>query len=272
MMSVDHPVAVAEAEPLATALFPSRVPETSEVMTPEESTSLAAWRATPLGYAVYAGLAAHIVDRLGIQRGRIVSVGEGEGFLAARIAAQLPEATVIGTDICPAVVEMARARHRAPNLSYEVVPAGELGGLRRADAIVCAFALHHFTDPRGAIASMVRLLDDGGGGRLYVQDLRRDARLNTYFRVLDMYVAHNLTVAGLFRASVNAAYTRTELADLLAPHEGTREVGVIRFGQRARAAYLAAADESTLSSSLETIEGLWVEGLLDRSGAVIRPT
>ncbi len=247
----------------ATSLFPVRVPEASEAMTPEESVSLAAWRATPLGYAVYSGLACHIVDRLGVREGRILSVGEGEGFLAAQIAALVPNAQVIGTDISADVIALARTRYRAPNLTFEVAAAGDLTDFGPADGVVCSFSLHHFSDVTGGIASMVEAL--AYGGRLYVQDLRRDAALKTYFEVLDMYVAHNLTVAGLFRASVNAAYTRRELEALLSKEEGGLDVGKVRFGARARAMYCASAAESTLASSLDIIDGLWVEALLERT-------
>jgi SAM-dependent methyltransferase len=252
---------------LATELFPVRKPESSEAMTPEESAAFSSWGENPQGLAVYGALASHIVERLGLERGRIVSVGEGEGLLASLLAARLPLATIVGTDICPEVVARARARHKATNLSYEVVPVLELVGVGSADVVVCAFALHHFADPVASIANMVGLLS--AGGLLYIEDLRRDATLASYSKLLKMYEGVNPTMADLFRASVNAAYTQTELDGLLSRHEGEREVGLVRFRDSARATYenVDASQRMPLPEALEIVEGVWMEGVVRRRGA-----
>jgi SAM-dependent methyltransferase len=252
---------------LATELFPVRKPESSEAMTVEESASFSSWGESPQGLAVYGALASHIVDRLEVDHGRIVSVGEGEGLLASQIAARLPRAAVVGTDICPEVVARAQKRHQAANLSYEVVPVLELERVGKADAVVCAFALHHFADPVTSVAKMVSLL--APGGVLYIEDLRRDARLASYSKLLAMYEGVNLTMAGLFRASVNAAYTRGELEALLSPHAGGREVGLVRLGQNPRATYEAVDEKKRmpLRDALEIIEGVWMEGVLRYAGS-----
>jgi SAM-dependent methyltransferase len=246
----------------ATSLFPKRVPEATEAMSPAESGAHAAWTSSPQGRAVYAALATHVVQRLATTRGQIVSVGEGEGLLAHEIANQLPSCSVIGTDISADAVERARTKHQAPNLRYEVAAAAEIGRLGPSGAVICAFALHHFADPGAAIRAMVEATT--AGGRVYIQDLRRDANLGVYTRMVDMYAGIDPVVASTFRASVNAAYTPEELAALLAPHAGKAEVGRVKLGDAAREAYRKTDPNHgfSLDEALAVVDGLWVEALL----------
>jgi SAM-dependent methyltransferase len=249
---------------IATSIFPTRVPEATEAMAPAESAAHAAWTTSPQGRAVYAALATHIVQRLEVKSGQIVSVGEGEGLLASEMARQLRGCTVIGTDISADAVERARAKHQAPNLRYEVAAASEIGRFGSSEAVVAAFALHHFADPVAAIRAMVGATV--AGGRVYVQDLRRDARLGVYFRMLDTYVGIDPIVAATFRASVNASYTEDDLRALLAPHPGRVEVGLVRFGEAACDVYRKTDPDHrfSLNEALAIVEGLWLEGLLVR--------
>lgn len=250
----------------ATALFPCRVPEPAEAMTPTESAALAAWQQSPLGRAVYDGLAAHVVAALGPAPARVLCVAEGEGLLAARLAARLPGAAVVGTDLCPEVVGRARARHPAPNLRFEPASAYALGRLGPVDAVVCAFSFHHFSAPADALAQMRDVL--APGGRLYLMDLRRDADLGSYFRRLDDYVGVAPEVARLFRMSVNAAWTTAELSALLDATGGwaRRSGGPVAFGAPGRGALAGALEPALVAASLRDIEGLWQEVVAVRGG------
>ncbi len=257
---------LAEVEGRATELFPARVPEPTEVMTPEESAALATWQASPLGRGVYAGQAQHAIERLELSTGRVVSVGEGEGRLAWELARRLPQAEVIGVDLCPEAVGAARRKHQAPNLRFEVASAEDLSAFAPARAVVCMFALHHLARPQVSLASMAALLAPGGGA--YFMDLRRDASLGAYYRRLDEYVAVAPQVAPLFRASIAAAYTDRELADLLAPFtaDGEVEVGRVEWGAAARAAFREQEPEAalTLPPLLQDTRGLWCEAVARR--------
>ncbi|MEZ6188649.1 MAG: class I SAM-dependent methyltransferase [Planctomycetota bacterium] len=245
-----------DVEETTTGLFPHRVPEASEAMTPAESDALAAWQASPTGSAVYAALGQHIAELLGLSGGRLLSVGEGEGRLASELASRMPHVQVLGTDLCPHTVEAARQKHAAPNLEFQTSSAYDLEPLGSFDAVVCVFTLHHFEDAARALASMQRVLKPGG--QLYVMDLRRDASAGAYFRWLDVYVDQVLPVAGLFRASVNAAYTSRELTELLSGWTSP-SVGRVCWGEAAQQAFreVDPAAEVTLPALQLDVDGLW---------------
>jgi SAM-dependent methyltransferase len=245
----------------------TRTPEPAEAMTPAESAALAGWQASPTGRALYAALATHALERLRPAAGaRILCVGEGEGTLAAQLAARLPSAHVVGTDVCPDAVRAARERHQASNLRFEVASAYDLAAFAGVDAVVCVFALHHFADPAAALRQLGQVLAPDGRG--YLMDLRRDADLDAYRRRLAAYQQEAPVVAHLFAMSVDAAHTRPELAALL---EGARLAGVVEqvaLGALARAAFEAEdpAAEHTLPEVLADVDGLWQESVFTRRG------
>ena len=254
---------LADVHDPATALFPVRVPEPTEAMTPEESASLVAWQETPTGSAIYSALAAHVASRVPVRSGRLLSVAEGQGLLAARLARRLPGVSVVGTDVCPEVVARAQADHlpkAGDNLSYEVASTYDLGKLGKFDAVVCLFSFHHFFEPELALAQMIGVLRPGGW--LYLMDLRRDASAGSYFRRLDDYVQVALPVARLFRNSVQAAHTVAELRSLLGEHRSQLlDVGRIDWGDGAWEAYRR---EDRLGYEIARVEvpGLWLDAVL----------
>lgn len=56
----------------------------------------------------------------------ILDVGSGPGSITRDFAQLVPEGRVVGVDVSPGVVEQARAKHQAPNLSFEVGDATDL--------------------------------------------------------------------------------------------------------------------------------------------------
>ncbi|HZU96356.1 MAG TPA: class I SAM-dependent methyltransferase [Planctomycetota bacterium] len=245
-----------------TATFPVRMPEKEEAMSPEESSALAGWQASPQGRAIYAALAAHVITRTGIRTGRVISVGEGEGLFAAELAARLPDATVIGTDLDPNCVARARARHRRANLRFEVASASAMERLAPASLVVCISAFHHFRDARTTLVSMGRALVPGGV--LYVQDLRRDAAEPAYKRVLTEHETIGGPIARIFTESVRASYTGRELEALFRSALPRRpEVASVAFGRAARAVIAAIdpAGEDAVEPVVTNVRGLWIEAL-----------
>lgn len=246
-----------DVEDPMTSLFPTRVPEATEPMTPTESEAFAAWQESPDGRGVYRAMAAHIVDRLDGTPTNLLSVGDGEGLLSSQLAKLLPNTHVIGTDLCPEAIRRAGERHRAPNLEYRAVSVYDLEA-QGYDAVVCMFTFHHFHQPQAGLARMIDAL--APRGQLYLMDLRRDAGAGAYFRWIDTYVRLAPPVAPLFRASINAAHTTSELEVLLSEHAGQAEVGRVRWGAAAQAAFEAESPEG-LAGFLPDADGLWVEGL-----------
>jgi len=254
----------AQLERVTTEIFPRRVPEGSEAMTPDESASLAAWQMSPQGRGLYAALAEHVKARLGLERGRIVSVGEGEGHFANELSQRLPGAEIVGTDLCPEVVRRARQKHLQPNLRFSVLPVLEIESAGPADAVVSVFALHHFEDAKAGLAAAFRAL--APRGRIFLHDLRRDASMASFESGLELYRREAPAVGPLFRASVQAAYTVAELRSILAEVAPGRRIDVrpFRFVDAAldafRGAHPAAAE--LLPGTLDLVYGLWLEALV----------
>lgn len=97
--------------------------------------------------------------------GVVLELAAGLGELSLDLAARLsPDGRVIGTDLSPRMVEMARRRHRdAGNVSFEVLDAQrtELPD-DSVDAIVCKMGLMLFDDPDAAVTECRRVLRPGG--------------------------------------------------------------------------------------------------------------
>ncbi|WP_437813059.1 methyltransferase domain-containing protein [Sorangium sp. So ce1078] len=103
--------------------------------------------------------------------GRVADMGMGSGQGSAALAQLYPRLQVIGVDIDPTVIELARSAHRHPNLSFQ------LGDIATAvfppeslDGIFDSSVLHHVTSYGGyrhanaadALAAQVEQLSPGG--------------------------------------------------------------------------------------------------------------
>jgi SAM-dependent methyltransferase len=108
---------------------------------------------------------------VGDVRGRsVLDLGCGEGFFSRRFI-QLGARRVVGVDISPAMIELARSREREDPLGVEYICAdvkdlaGELSGIERFDIVAAAYLLHYSTteqELQQMCASIVRHLPTGG--------------------------------------------------------------------------------------------------------------
>lgn len=103
---------------------------------------------------------APLLDSLGDLRGRhVLEVAFGTGHLAAEALAR--GATVVGIDVAPAMV--ALARQRVPGASFQEGDAEALPFKDgQFDAVICCFGLLHFADPTRALREAARVLKPRG--------------------------------------------------------------------------------------------------------------
>jgi len=103
---------------------------------------------------------APLLDSVGDLRGRhVLEVASGTGHLAANALAR--GATVVGVDVAPNMV--ALARQRVPDAIFregnaEALPFQD----EQFDAVLCCFGLLHFAQPAQALREAARVLKPGG--------------------------------------------------------------------------------------------------------------
>ena len=104
---------------------------------------------------------------------RVLDVGAGTGEFSARVAQLLPDAQVLGVELLPASVELARTRHAAlaPRLSFET---GDAFHLAQPDDSFDLVANRHMVQSvphvDRILAELVRVTRPGGRVHLLAED------------------------------------------------------------------------------------------------------
>jgi SAM-dependent methyltransferase len=122
---------------------------------------------------------APLLDAAHVGRGtRLLDVASGSGSLTREAARR--GARAIGTDIAPAMIELARKLN--PGLDFREASADELPFADSAfDAVVCAFGMGHFPDAERVIAEFERVLAPDGIAALSWWDGFAHNRINGIF-------------------------------------------------------------------------------------------
>ena len=121
---------------------------------------------------LYRRVASDVAEASHGQPVRILDVGSGPGDLAIEIARRLPEASFIGVDLAPAMIDMARRNVLAAGLqtriAFELADAARLpledGSI---DVVVSSLSLHHWDHPPAVFAEVHRVLRPGGSALVY---------------------------------------------------------------------------------------------------------
>lgn len=104
---------------------------------------------------------------------RVLDAGCGTGEFAARVAACMPEASVLGVDLAEELLAVARQRHAAlaPRLAFD---RGDAYRLEHADGsfdlVACRHMLQAVPHPERVIAELWRLTRPGGVLHLLAED------------------------------------------------------------------------------------------------------
>lgn len=121
---------------------------------------------------LYRRVASDVATIAGDRPVRILDIGSGPGDLAIEIARRIPVATVIGVDIAPAMIDVARRNGLAaglePSVAFELADAARLPSEDGSiDIVVSSLSLHHWDQPPAAFAEVRRVLRPGGSALIY---------------------------------------------------------------------------------------------------------
>jgi ubiquinone/menaquinone biosynthesis C-methylase UbiE len=166
--------------------------------------------------------------------GRALEVGSGPGYLGLEWLLQTSATRLVGLDISPDMVAIARNHTRELGLAGR---AEHLLGSADAlpfednafDAVFTSRSLHEWLNPCRIFAELWRVVKPGG--KLYVSDLRRDLSRSAC-NFLEQRVNSDV-IRETLRASIGAAYTMAEVLALLTMAElAGCEVVETSFGLR----------------------------------------
>lgn len=94
----------------------------------------------------------------------VLDVACGPGLVACEVAKVSRHVT--GIDLTPAMIDQARSRQQALGLANLTWAQGDAQPLPFPDGsfsrVVTRYSFHHFTDPKGVFAEMVRVCQPGG--------------------------------------------------------------------------------------------------------------
>jgi len=113
---------------------------------------------------LFAPYAADLVARAAaLTPGRVLELAAGTGAVSHALAAALPQAEIVATDLNPAMLAVAEARRSAANLAFQPADAQALPFAEaRFDLVLAQFGAMFFPDKPGAFAEARRVLAPGG--------------------------------------------------------------------------------------------------------------
>jgi ubiquinone/menaquinone biosynthesis C-methylase UbiE len=125
-----------------------------------------------LGAFLFEPYAADLAGRAAVLAPRrILETAAGTGIVTAALAAALPEAEIVATDLNPDMLKVAERKHGSDRISFAQADAQALpfedGSF---DLVVCQFGAMFFPDRVGAYREARRVLKPGGAFLLSVWD------------------------------------------------------------------------------------------------------
>jgi ubiquinone/menaquinone biosynthesis C-methylase UbiE len=113
---------------------------------------------------IFEPYAADMARRLGVLRPRrILEVAAGTGVVTRAVAAALPEAEIVATDLNQPMIDHAKSRQNGGRIEWHTADALALPFQDASfDAVVCQFGMMFFPDKVKGYGEARRVLNDGG--------------------------------------------------------------------------------------------------------------
>ncbi len=158
-------------------------------------------------------------------RDSVLDVACGPGIVAAAFARL--SSRVVGIDLTPRMIELARERCASAGLANASFDVGDVSALPYDDGsfsrVVCRYALHHMADPATVVQEMARV--SGPGGRVVVADMvvgddeDAAARFNAVERARDPSHARSMPLDELLELMRGAGLDASQFGSYMLPME-----------------------------------------------------
>ena len=151
----------------------------------------------------------------GREAGRALDIGTGPGQIVLKLTRYLPGWHITGADRSHSMIQQARASvPPGMQVSFFVADGNRLPFADAGfDLVMCNSVLHHLSEPHRLFTEVARLVKPKGA--ILVRDLRRPSRLAYPLHVRWYGRPYSGLMYKLYRDSVRAAYTTSELEAML---------------------------------------------------------
>ncbi len=192
-----------------------RVPESQEEMDDlEEIYKYYSAHKKLKGWNLYDLVARNILKNTSVRNGLVLDVGCGYGGLIEKLSSYLKKMKFIGIDISKNMVEFGNRHVANKDIKLLQMPGDKIKfGDNTFDLIISKDTIHHLAKPINVLKEMYRVLKHGG--EIYIFDLNRNASQEGIFQVIQAASELNVENAILYTDSVKAAYTISEMKELL---------------------------------------------------------
>ena len=138
-----------------------------------------------------------VLDRMRLgPEDNVLDLGCGAGWLARRVAEQIPEGRVVGIDISDEMIRRARRNNVAvENAMFVVGEAQEIPwDANFFTHVISVEAAYYWPDPRAALREMHRVLREGGSAWVLINYYRENVHAHQWGEILTV-PAHLLSAA-----------------------------------------------------------------------------
>lgn len=159
---------------------------------------------------------------------RILDVGTGTAQIPIEFCQRPVSVDLVAIDLAAEMLRLAERNIREAGLpdciQLKLVDAKELPfDDAEFDWVITNSIIHHIPEPQDSLREMVRVLKSGG--ILFVRDLMRPTSSESVEKIVSMYTGdENSDQQQLFRQSLHAALTRSEIAELVNAHSWTTSI------------------------------------------------